>query len=171
MKRLSFIVLTVVLAALTGSALALHHEWHTAGQPADGGTVEIPRGLGTREIVGLLQDKKVIPNGTSALAYIFYSGARHKLQAGEYLFDQPMTIPEVIGKLASGAVVLHKFTVPEGLTAAVMAQKWEEQGFGTAGEFSDAVAGALDFVHQVDPAAVSAEGYLFPETYLLRKHT
>ncbi len=47
-----------------------------------------------------------------ALAYIFYTGTRNKLQAGEYLFDRPMTIPEVIGKLAGGSVVLHKFTVP-----------------------------------------------------------
>lgn len=171
MKRFLFLVFTVFLVAAAGIALALHHDWQTAGEPAQGGTVEIPRGLGTREIVGLLEDKKVIRNGTSALVYIFYSGARHKLQAGEYLFDQPMTIPEVIGKLASGAVVLHKFTVPEGLTAAVVAQKWEEQGFGAAGEFSDAEAAAIDLVHQIDPHAVSVEGYLFPETYLFRKHT
>lgn len=171
MKRFILVLLTVFIIAVAGVALALHHEWHTAGDPAAGGTVDIPRGLGTREIVGLLQDKKVIRSGNSALAYIFYSGARHKLQAGEYLFDQPLTIPEVIGKLASGSVVLHKFTVPEGLTAAVIAQKWEEEGFGPAGEFSDAAAGAIDLVHQMDPHAASVEGYLFPETYLFRKHT
>lgn len=172
MKRLLVIAFAIVLVSIAGGALVLHHEWHTTGQPAEGGIVEIPRGLSTREIVGLLQDKKVIQNGTGALAYIFYSGTRHKLQAGEYSFDQPMTIPGVIAKIASGAVVLHKFTVPEGLTTAMIAQKWQEQGFGSADEFFNAASSAVSLVQQqLDPNAISVEGYLFPETYLFRKHT
>ncbi|HEY2382092.1 MAG TPA: endolytic transglycosylase MltG [Terriglobia bacterium] len=170
MKRL-LIVFAVLLAGAAGLVLYVHHEWHTTGSSAEGGTVEIPHGLRTREIVGLLHDKKVIRSADSALLYIFYSGARHKLQAGEYAFDHPMTIPEVIGKLASGAVVLHKFTVPEGLTTEVIAQKWQEQGFGAAEEFSDAAAAATDLVHRFDQRAASVEGYLFPETYSFRKHT
>src|SRR5579862_5055575 len=143
MKRL-LIVFAVLVVVVAGLALYVRHEWHTTGSPAEGGTVEIPRGLGTREVIGLLQDKKVIRSADSALLYILYSGARHKLQAGEYAFDRPMTIPEIIGKLASGAVVLHKFTVPEGLTTEVIAEKWQEQGFGSAEEFSNAAASAVD---------------------------
>jgi UPF0755 protein len=170
MKRL-LVVLAALLVAASGLALYVRHEWRRPGTPAEGGTVEIPHGLGTREIIGLLEDKKVIPSRNLALAYILYSGMRHKLQAGEYSFDQPMTIPEIIGKLASGNVVLHKFTVPEGLTAAAIAQKWQEQGFGSAEEFSDAAATATDLVRIFDMRAVSVEGYLFPETYSFRKHT
>lgn len=170
MKRL-LIVFAVLLLAVAGLALYVRHEWRTTGSTAEGGTVEIPRGLGTREVVGLLHDKKVIRSADSALLYIFYTRARHKLQAGEYAFDRPMTIPEVIGKLVSGAVVLHKFTVPEGLTTEVIAQKWQEQGFGAAEEFSDAAAAATDLVQRFDEHAVSAEGYLFPETYSFPKHT
>jgi UPF0755 protein len=113
----------------------------------------------------------VISNRYAALAYIFYTGTRNKLQAGEYLFDRSMTIPQVIDKLASGSVVLHKFTVREGLTAEATAQKWEEQGFGTAADFLKAAAGAMEIVRKFDEKAVSAEGYLFPETYSLRSHT
>ena len=170
MKRwiIAFAVFVVAGACL---GLFVRHEWHTTGSTAEGGTVEIPRGLGTREVIGLLQDKKVIRDANSALLYIFYSGARHKLQAGEYSFDRPMTIPEVIGKLVSGAVVLHKFTVPEGLTTEVIAQKWQEEGFGMAEEFSDAAAAAIELVRRFDGHAASVEGYLFPETYSFRKHT
>lgn len=170
MRRL-LVGLAALLLAATGLAMYVRHEWRLAGEPADGGIVEIPRGLGTREVVELLKDKKVIRDKTSALAYILYSGTPHKLQAGEYLFDQPMTIPDVIGKIASGNVVLHRFTVPEGLTTVAMAQKWQEQGFGPADEFSGAAATALDAVHRFDGNAVSVEGYLFPETYSFRKHT
>ncbi len=165
------IALAVLLVVLAGFALYLEHEWHTPGSAADGGIVEVPRGLRTREIVGLLHEKKVIRDNYSALAYLFYSGARHRLQAGEYLFDQPLTIPEVVAKLMSGAVVLHKLTVPEGLTTEAIAHKWQDDGFGSADDFMKAASGAMDLVQRLDQHAVSVEGYLFPETYSFRKHT
>jgi UPF0755 protein len=164
-------VLAVLLLAVAGVALYLQHEWHTPGRAADGGIVEIPRGLRTREILGLLHEKKVIRNSYSALAFLFYSGARHRLQAGEYLFDQPLTIPEVIAKLTSGTVVLHKLTVPEGFTTEAIAHKWQDDGFGSADDFMKAASGATDLVQRFDQSAVSVEGYLFPDTYSFRKHT
>jgi UPF0755 protein len=163
--------LAVLLFAAVGFAFYVEHEWHTPGSVAEGGIVEIPHGLGTREIVGLLHERKVIRNSNSALLYLFYSGTRHKLQAGEYLFDQPMTIPEVFAKLASGAVVLHKFTVPEGFTTEAIAHKWQDDGFGSVEEFRKAASGSTDLVHGFDEHAVSIEGFLFPETYSFRKHT
>src|SRR2546427_11426622 len=123
MRKLLLIVLLLVFA-IAGLAFYARQEWGVTGSAVQGGIVEIPHGLGARAVVRLLEEKKVIPNRYAALAYIFYSGTRNKLQAGEYLFDHPMTIPEIIGKLASGAVYLHKFTVAEGLTTAAIAQKW-----------------------------------------------
>lgn len=170
MRRV-LIVLAVLLFAVAGFVLYLQHEWHTPGSAADGGIVEIPHGLRSREILGLLHEKKVIRNSYSALAYLFYSGARHRLQAGEYLFDQPLTIPEVIAKLTSGAVVLHRLTVPEGFTTEAIAHKWQEDGFGSADDFMKAASEATGRVQRFDQHAVSIEGYLFPETYSFRKHT
>jgi UPF0755 protein len=170
MRRLLLIVL-FVFVGIAGLAFYARRQWRIVGSPAEGEFVEIPHGLGAREIVGLLVERKVILDRYAALAYVFYSGTRHRLQAGEYLFDHPMTIPEVIGKLSSGAVYLHKFTIPEGLTTAVIAQKWEEQGFGTAEEFAAAAQGAVDLVRPLDENATSVEGYLFPETYSFRRHT
>src|SRR5215470_8822389 len=126
MKR-ALIVVGVLFSVLVGLAIYARREWRVVGNPAEGGIVEIPHGLGAREIVGLLEGRKVISNRYAALAYIFYTRSRNNLQAGEYLFDRPMTIPEVIAKIRSGAVYMHKFTVPEGLTAAVIAQKWEAE--------------------------------------------
>src|SRR5262252_7873699 len=151
MKKLAIVLF---LFGVAGSALYLRQEWRSAGEPVEGGTLEIPHGLGTREIVGLLQEKKVVRNGVVTLAYILYSGNRNKLQAGEYAFDRPMTIPEVIGRLASGSVVLHKFTIPEGLTVEAIAAKWQDEGFGPAGDFSKTAAEATDLVRRFDDKAV-----------------
>jgi UPF0755 protein len=170
MKK-AVLVLGVLLLAASGSALYLHHQWHTAGEAVEGGSLEIPRGLGARGIVGLLQEKKVIRDINSALVYLLYIGARHKLQAGEYVFDQPMTIPEVIDKIAGGAVALHRITIPEGFTIEAIANKWEESGFGSAEEFLSAASASTDLVRRFDEHAGSVEGYLFPETYSFRKHT
>src|SRR5262245_130726 len=149
-----------------GIGFYARHELRAVGSPAEGGIVEIPHGLGARGVVGLLAEKKVIADRYAALAYIFLTNKRHNLQAGEYLFDHPMTMPEIIGKLATGAVVLHKFTVPEGLTLSATAQKWEEEGFGTTDDFMRAAAQAIETVRRFDVKATSVEGYLFPETYL-----
>lgn len=170
MKKTLFTLL-ILIVALAGLAVYTRREWQAVGSPAEGGFVEIPHGLGAREIVRLLEDKKVISSRYAALAYLFYTGARHKLQAGEYQFDHPMTIPEVLDKMASGAVYLHKFTVPEGLTTVEIARKWQEQGYGTESEFNEAANASLNVVHRFDDKATSVEGYLFPETYSFPRHT
>src|SRR5207244_2181185 len=51
------------------------------------------------------------------------------------------------------------------------AQRWEEQGFGTADDFAKAAMSAVDRVRRIDEKATSVEGYLFPETYSFRTHT
>jgi UPF0755 protein len=171
MRRFFVALLLCILFAAAAIGLYVRREWHVVGSPAEGGVVEIPHGFGAREIVGLLYERKVIPDQASALTYIFYSRSRNKLQAGEYLFDHPMTIPEVVAKIASGAVVLHKFTIPEGLTTQAIAQKWQDDGYGSAEDFLKAAKASTDLVRRFDDKAVSAEGYLFPETYSFRRHT
>src|SRR5262245_59313304 len=119
MKKLLVISFVLIFIA-AGAILYVRQAWRAVGNLTEGVFVEIPHGMGARAVVGLLQERKVIVNRYAALAYILYSGNRNKLQAGEYLFDHPMTIPEIIGKIASGAVYLHKFTVAEGLTVAAI---------------------------------------------------
>lgn len=171
MKKLFAVLLVIAILVAAGGAFYARQAWSRPGSPAEGGLVDIPHGIGARGIVGLLAEKKVIANREAALAYILFKGKRHKLQAGEYQFDRPMTIPEVIDKIASGSVFLHKFTVQEGLTLAVIAQKWHEQGFGTADDFLKAAEGSLDAVRRFDDKATTVEGYLFPETYSFPSRT
>jgi len=169
MKRLLlFLLLLGVLIA--AAAMYVRSELDAPG-PGESTTVEIPRGLRAREVVNLLAEKNSIRNQYAALAYIFYTRTYNKLQAGEYMFDAHLTTRNVVRKITSGEVYLHKFTVAEGLTVKQTAQKWEEQGFGTAEDFLHAAAGALDLARTVDDKAMSVEGYLFPETYSFPKGT
>ena len=89
MRKLAGLLLILLIA---GVGWYVRRELQVSGTPAEGLIIEIPRGLGAREIVGLLKQKNVIRDSNVAFAYILYSGTRNKLQAGEYLFDRPQTI-------------------------------------------------------------------------------
>ena len=117
-------------------------------------------------MVRLLHERNLIRSEYVALGYLALTGSRGKLRAGEYMFDMPMTVGEVIEKIASGKVYLHKFKVPEGLTMADTATRWQEQGFGSAEGFLSAARQSVSLIRDLDEDADSLEGYLFPETYL-----
>jgi UPF0755 protein len=170
------IYIVLVLCALIGTstvAFYARRELQTAypTQVVEPLVLDIPSGIGTRAVLGLLSDRNVIRSRYLALAYLFYKGQHGKLQAGEYHFDRPMTIPEVMTKLVKGEVYLHKFTVPEGLTLIETAAEWERQKFGTASEFVAAAESAIENVRKFDARATSVEGYLFPETYSFPSRT
>jgi cell division protein YceG involved in septum cleavage len=83
MRRLLVLVIVGVVVTAAAFGIYVRQELRVLGTPAEGLIIEIPRGLGAREIVGLLKEKKVIQSPTVAFAYILYTGARHKLRAGE----------------------------------------------------------------------------------------
>ncbi|HEX5000275.1 MAG TPA: endolytic transglycosylase MltG [Terriglobia bacterium] len=164
--RLAAVCLVVACGALGYLATRLSKPYP---ETASNVIVDIPRGSGAREVIRTLGERHVIENEWAALAYLVFSGTRGDLKAGEYLFDRPMTIPEVIEKVVNGRVYLHRFTVPEGLTVGATAAKWEEQGFGPAADFLQAADKAAPLIRDLDPAARNVEGYLFPETYFFPK--
>jgi len=171
MKKLRVLAFTflLLLASVGGGYLYLQRQLRVVHAPSSAPKpFEIPSGLGSREIVHLLHEHDVIKDENLALAYLVLSGDRRALRAGEYLFEKPMTIPEVMDKLVYGKIYLHRFTVPEGLTVAEIAGLWEAQGFGTAEEFASTARSSIDLspdaaIESRRPA--SLEGYLFPETY------
>ena len=160
-------LLFLVVLGLLGY-LYLIREMNTFHTPTSTEPFEIPQGLSARGVLKILGERGLISNERLTMTYLVVSGNRKSLKAGEYLFDQAVTARGVIDTLVAGAVYLHKFTVPEGLTLAEVAARWEEQGFGKAEEFVAAAEESgdlLDFEGGVSGAGASVEGYLFPETY------
>lgn len=162
-------------ALLLFSAAVLAYGWSLVHRPwqgyADSVVVEIPPGYGSREIVDLLHARGILEYRYPSLIWLYLSPQRGRLQAGEYLFDEPMDVGEVFDRLADGKVHLYTFTVPEGLRLDQIADRWEEQGFGKSPEFLAAAEAALPRVRQINPRAKSVEGYLFPETYSFPRGT
>lgn len=132
--------------------------------------VEIPPGAGSRGIGQRLVDAGVIQDSLTYRAALWLTGDGRRLQAGEYRFDRPMTPIDVIDKIARGDVFVITLTVPEGRTTLEVSQLFEGHGLGLASNFVVAARDAA-LVRGLDPAATDLEGYLFPETYRLSRHT
>ncbi|HLE85427.1 MAG TPA: endolytic transglycosylase MltG, partial [Thermoanaerobaculia bacterium] len=90
--------------------------------------------------------------------------------AGEYRFALPMTPRQVLDKLVRGDVVLHRVTVVEGLTLEETAEALAGAGFGERDSFLAAMRDPAP-IADLDPAAETLEGYLFPETYSFQRGT
>jgi len=165
-------LLILIVIGLLGY-LYLEREMNTFHSPSSSATFEVSPGMSARNVVKMLRDRGVIGDERLTMLYLVISGNRKALRAGEYLFDRPVTTREVIDTLVSGRIYLHRFTVPEGLTVAEVAMKWQEQGFGKAEEFVTAAQESVDLVRDFEGEndRASVEGYLFPETYFFAIRT
>jgi UPF0755 protein len=169
LKILAALILLVALAA----AAAAGYVWYSIEKPygaipADGVYVDIPHGASQRGVAHILEKAGVIRN---SFAFEFY-GRRHPkrtLEAGEYLFDHPLSGKEVFWKLANGEVYQQPFTVREGETIFDIANDLEAAKYLTADDFLKA-AQDPSAIKDLSPEAKTLEGFLFPATYNLPKH-
>ncbi len=171
MKKLAlFVLLLLIAAGAAGGWIYLRIGEPYRGYSGAEQFVQIPTGAGSRTIGDRLVQGGIVHDALSFRVGLYISGKGRHLQAGEYRFDSAMTAMEVIDKLARGDVYVINLTFPEGLTMAEMGELFESHGFGSAATF---VAAARDPtpIKALDPAARDLEGYLFPETYLLPRHT
>jgi UPF0755 protein len=174
-KRLLLALIVLVIAAVAAAAAFAVYTLNRIREPYKGFSeaeqfVEIPAGAGAAEIRRRLVDSGVVVDEWAFRAALAWTGQGRALKAGEYRFDRPMSIADVIDKIARGEVYVHPITFPEGLTIREMAKVFESTGLGTAAAFIEA-AGNASLVNDLDPAAQDLEGYLFPETYTIPRGT
>jgi UPF0755 protein len=135
---------------------------------AKSAVVRIESGMSVSAIGKKLQEQGIIASADYFNRYYRLFFADKKLKAGEYLFDGPLSMRQVIEKLEEGKALLYKVTIREGLWIGEMARVFEEAGLFPAAEFVRASRNA-SLVRGLDPEAEDLEGYLFPDTYLVRK--
>jgi UPF0755 protein len=158
MKVFAAIVLALVLAAAAATTwVYLGIERPYRGYASDEQFVDIPSGLSTRAIGDRLVGAGIVRDSWTFRAALWKSGRDTRLKAGEYRFAEPISPIGVIDKLRRGDVFVIHITFPEGLNVFEMGKIFESKGFGPAAAFVE--------------AGRSLEGFLFPETYALSRHT
>ncbi|CAM2848074.1 endolytic transglycosylase MltG [Paenibacillus sediminis] len=139
----------------------------------------IEKGMSTSQIADLLEHKGIIKNSFLFKVYLKWKNEGSSLKAGTYAMHPGLTYSEVISKLTSGEVVpedMIKFTIPEGYTVEQIAEKLSSEGYVNKDKFLKLANEPSQFhvsiVTQI-PAdkklKYALEGYLFPETYELKK--
>ena len=113
---------------------------------------ELKTGSSAQQVAEALVQKNLAPHPLFVrLAMRFYRFDTH-LKAGEYLLSPRMSLKDILQKLTSGKVIMHKITLVEGFTTAQMIELINKNEF-LSGQITEPVA----------------EGALFPETYTFSK--
>jgi UPF0755 protein len=141
--------LLVVVSIAIGASLFIGKQWFEAPGPlAEDRVVNIPRGLGIRDIADLLQREGVIDQPYVFMGGVIVLKARGELKYGEYQFSKQSSVSDVVDTIIEGKVVQHVFTVPEGLTSEQIVARLLE---------NSALTGQIK--------EIPREGTLLPETY------
>ena len=160
----------VALALATGLAAAALYWLQSPYRGFEGDLfLQFPTGSGSRAIARQLADAGVVRYGWQ----VWLDRAIHprtKLQAGEYRFDKPASVAEVLSRLGRGDVYYFSFTVPEGSNMFDIARLLESEGIMSGQEFLKA-AEDPELIHDIAPGAQTLEGFLFPSTYRLSHFT
>lgn len=160
-------------ALLVLAGLAAGWVWHLLNRPYQGFQdqvfMDFPVRTRTEEMARLLADKGVIEKPW------YFTAARvlspHSvLQAGEYQFTKPASALEVFARIARGDVFYQVLTVPEGHNMFDIVEDLKPLGLITGPDFLAAAQNAAS-IRDLDPDAPSLEGYLFPDSYRLNRHT
>lgn len=154
---MNFVMSCLVLVVLGAGLVFLYGKsvFESAGPLTEPQTVVIKEGSSLSQISSKLLFNDVIDNG-----WIFSQGVKaHKAQssmkAGEYIFQPQMSMYDVMETIRSGKGILHKVTLPEGLTVFQIFERLAKH---------EILEGPL-------PETLPPEGSLMPDTYPFQRGT
>ena len=116
---------------------------------------ELEKGQGSRDIAYNLQEQELVTWSSIFRIYVLTVGVSGNLQAGTYSLSPSMNIPQIAEKFVNGDIVKEKITIIEGWTLKDIGFYFEYNGMYQAEELYDEMP--------------ELEGYLFPDTYWIRK--
>ncbi|MCX6759541.1 MAG: endolytic transglycosylase MltG [Candidatus Nealsonbacteria bacterium] len=168
-KRLFFIILIIMIAAISFWLIFLPTESFSKKEVIF--SVEI--GEGSKDIALNLAKENLIRWASMFRVYVMVRGIAGDLKAGQYLLSPSMNIPQIAEKLFKGDVIKEKITIIEGWSLRTIGFYFEDRGMFQAEEVLDMAA--KDFSDEFDflkdkPKNLGLEGYLFPDTYEIRKN-
>jgi UPF0755 protein len=144
-------IFSIILIVAIAGGLAWSygkHKFETPGPLDREKIVNIPKGLGLRDIADLLARENVIGEPWVFIGGVLVLKAKDDLKYGEYKFAKQVTLREAIETIIEGKVVQHAFTIPAGLTSEQIVTRLAEVEF-LAGNIRE----------------IPKEGTLLPETY------
>jgi UPF0755 protein len=161
--------------ALLMSIIALGSLWavwcYLDAPPAGDGamkSIEIPSGTTFAQVASILEREGVIAGSERFRWLAWLKRVEKEIKAGDYTFNTAMKPSAVLQMLVEGRYKIISVTIPEGFTVAQIAQVLQEKGLGDRENFLNCASDPL-FVRSLGIKGDSLEGFLFPDTYKVRK--
>ena len=149
---LSFAVIMVVVV-LAGVYFFIQR-FQEPSQLAEEQVILIPSGSSLNTIANQLADVGAVENSWLFRMGVKMNGKAGALKAGEYAIPPQASMADIMNKLVEGKSIMHKVTLPEGLTSEQIVARLREH---------DVLLGEI--------AEIPAEGTLLPETYTFMRGT
>lgn len=159
-KILGLLILLALLAG-TGVYAYYHLPYDDRMRPVQ---VVVAEGATLDQTAVMLEEEGVVRFPLLFVSVARLLGRDRSVRAGEYRFQTSMSPRDVLHMLCRGTVVLHKVTVPEGLTVRQIATLLEAKRLAPREEIL-AVSRDTGFIGAFGFEGDTLEGYLFPDTY------
>lgn len=129
---------------------------------------DVTPGARLGQVSAALAEKGLVTDARKFSLLARYKQWENRLQAGRFALNSGWTPERVLNALVNGKPVLFRITVPEGLTWWQTGRLLEEAGLVRFADFRDVVTDP-DFLRHYGIPFATAEGFLMPDTYLLKK--
>lgn len=179
-----WVILSLLGIMIIVAGSAAFYVWNSLRPTAAGEVqkLEIPKGTSANEVADLLEQHGIIKNSFIFKYYLKLKDQGGQFQAGIYELSPGMENDAIIAKLNAGDTVAAetiRFTIPEGFTVLQIADKLAAEKLIDREKFIGLIASqktwgdaeAVRSIPDSDKLHVRLEGYLFPETYELKKES
>ena len=164
-----FITILIMAGAVCGGAW---YAWNYYGRCADpaGDTVvfTVEKGEHLPSIAERLEDQHLIRSALFLRVLAKLDKTENSFKSGQYSLSAAMTPRQIQNLLVAGTGINIKVTIPEGITLNRIASILEEADLAKADDFI-AAAHDKELLAQYFITADSAQGYIFPDSYLFQK--
>lgn len=130
---------------------------------------DVPVGAHLAQVSSALARQGIVTDARKFGYLARYKKWENRLQAGRFALSTGWTPEQVLDTLINGQPVLYRVTIPEGLTWWQTARILEEAGFVAFDDFRKVITDP-DFLRRFGIPFGNAEGFLMPDTYLLKKN-
>lgn len=170
---LGIIIVIIAIAAFVGFSMLSEYQSSSIGTE-EVVTVEVVQGENVWDIAAKLKEEDLINYEVVFYLKVRAEGADSKLRYGTFTFQKECGLKEIIEELTTGGAQKEyvMFTIPEGYSIEMIAQKLELESICTEEEFLQAVEldydyWFLDAIPDNEDIKYKLQGFLFPETYAI----
>ncbi|EQB86899.1 UPF0755 protein [Clostridium punense] len=170
------IIISLVLLLIIGLGGMLYYK-NVTSHPFKGKediVVEVKEGYTFYDVLGELNNKKVVKNPLLTKIYVKANKISPKIVPGEFSISTASTMEEFIKVLEDPSLDQQNtsVTIPEGYTIEQIGSTLEEKGILKKDEFIKACKEykAPEYISKQTEKRYILEGFLFPDTYKFKKN-